>query len=309
LCQSSRTAVSPHYVLVPKNFSTIVDDFQLAAHYFRCLDEANAQFRPLADLLPSDGNPTDAVMWKRVLDSIQAAEQLGKLTRSLPNYQDSLCQEGALDLAKLTASANDLEAAHQKLMVAIIETASRATLFPTDSAPGDLIKRPLTELIRTAAEMHSTLNRDCQCLASLLPVLRPGADIDVEALPFARSSLEGARTARAKLDSCDQSLTSLGVNTDHGLSDGGLSEAQWLQHQAAEGVITPLVQSVASVIEVRDQVTDALETIRNSAGTEFRASLKFLWTIIPPQAETGCGTSISQMPVGLLAEFLSGLVT
>lgn len=307
LCQSAGAAVAPHYVLIPKTLPTLMEDLRLAGQYSRHYGEVSAQFRPLTDLLPADASPTDTVMWKRVQDGVHAAEQLGKVTKSLETHRDALCQEGRLDPQTLIASADKLETTHQKLMAALQIADSRLRLFPAELSLGELTKLPIAGLLSAANEALPIFVTRFESLTALVRVMRPDSDIEIESLPDARLSVAGARRAREERLACDSALISMGVDPDHGLSDGGSAESEWLLERTAEGPIAPLMQAVASQPDIRLQVAQAVEAIQAASSSDFPSSFKFLRTLFSLQAVTGRGISIAQMPIGTLGEYLGGL--
>ncbi|WP_425613631.1 AAA domain-containing protein [Anatilimnocola sp. NA78] len=307
LCQSARAAATKCYSSPPRNFATIVEDVSFATQFVQLIDDITRRFDRSADLMPKDANPHDFGLWKKVAQSVQVAERLGKLTRNLETYHDVLCEEGSLKPKELAGVADSLESACRELERELQSLPSQMALLPDAPSAVELKQRPLSELLSVTSTALALLTNRLATLDAILPVLKPETDIEISALPRVLSALKGLRAAQSEFQASEAILAGLNIQPEPHCPVEEHAKAVWLQQKAAEGPVPALVQAVASSSATRAEVADAIIRIKSALGPEFSSSLKFLKTVLSFQATTRRGDSIPQMTLGILSDYLQGL--
>lgn len=306
-CRSAHQAATEFYVVPPRTLKTLSEDSRFARRYLAVQEELHRQARLSVDLLPSDASAADPSTWQRVQKSVLAAERLSKLVTSLEKHQDALCRSGHVDPSELSTSAGRLETQYRSFLSALRTTASRLSLFAARQPVEDLARWPLAELRDAAQSALSALSVRYRMMESLLPSLRPDADVAVESVPAVQSAVRDIRDSLSEQNDCLAILREWNVTPEFELADGGQAEAMWLQEQANAGPVAPLTKEVASSQSLRQEVAQTLEECRSALHEDVRAALRFLRTVFSFRAETGHGLTIPQMPIGVLGDYLKGL--
>ncbi len=306
-CLSAHQALAPAYTVAPRTLKTLVEDCRLAKRFSEFHAETTAQYRMLIDLLPPEATPMDRAVWQRVERSIQAIERMGKLVPSLEKYQDILCRPDQFDSAMLSKSAEELELGYRSFLTALQEVAPQFELLGEKLAAEELVRQPLADLRSAAQSVLPEIEERYRLLTSLLPILLPEADLDIDSLAIAESTVEGIRSQLREQQDCLAVLSEWNVDLEFDLLEGGYAEAAWLLEQATAGTLTPLTHAVATSPNTRQEVANAIDTCQKVLAGDFSESLKFLRSVFSFQSETGQGLTIPHMPLELLSNFLLGL--
>lgn len=308
-CQNAYQELASFYTVPPRTLKTLAADCHFAKCFSDLQDEIAAQHRLMIDLLPPDAIATDRVVWERIERSVLAVERMAKLVPSLVQHQDKLCKAEHLDPTVLGEFASDVEVSYRSFVTALQVVVPQFQLFSEPLPAEELIRRPLGEILAAAQSALGHIAERWQFLTSLLPCLLPGGDVAVDSLPAVAESVERIRASLREQQDCHAVLREWEVDPEFGLVAEGLAEATWLLGKINSGMLTPLIQAVATSCEVREQVKDGLDACQTALSGDFPGSFKFLRTVFKLQAETGQGVSIAQMPVGMLSNFLRGLCT
>ncbi|WP_437200834.1 DUF4011 domain-containing protein [Planctomicrobium sp. SH664] len=296
-----------HYVIPPQGLMRVIDDGQLARSYSEIETAALQMCQHLADLLPEEIHWNDAGFWESAQRKLAGIRWLSQMVPSLDKYKAALSQPHQTDSSDLEVAASSLKAAGESATQQLHAVVRQLRLFDQYQPIEKLVRCSLNVLNEQSQSALQALSQRRGSLAQLLPVLHDSFDVEIEALPAVYETIQRVRACRHELDANRKILAKWEIVPATEVRAEERTAAIWLQQQGKLGTIPQLTRKVAANPGVRMEAQRVLDTCDECWGKELKESRAFLRVAFSSEHSTSYGERISQLPLGKLADYLTGL--
>lgn len=305
ICHEAVASVGRLYDRNLPTTGQLFDDVSAAIRREEHIVRVHEIFAANSEAVPAGGVPTEESTWHRMSSGINAAERLSRLVRSTEVLHPILCVEGGLNTDALVTTIDVANASHEKLSRTMQKCEALIRLSPPNEPLVEYSRRSISAMKAIVDSTSAAVSSRLRAIGNIIGVLREESDASSSRLPDDVNTIE--RLSVVLMDSAkhSQRLTELGI-TD--LPEDAKPKIQWLAQLATAGTVPPLMRSIASRPEQREQCRQVFANVRSAISGDFKTSWDFLKTLFDLKANVSSGITFANAEVGQLATHLKGLL-
>ncbi|QDU39206.1 hypothetical protein Mal4_35430 [Maioricimonas rarisocia] len=288
----------------PLSTSEFLADFQSLRDFHKAAAAPRRFEEEMPEALVS--GPAGNTDWRRILTGLDSVEQLCGMISVSDELRTRLCSEGAIRRDELSDAATQLDEATRELNQALEELGQKIDLaaIGADATPGADV--PVSELAAWSLEVAASVNQRLADLREVASQLREDRDVELAHLEEQRRHWSDLRKMRKADRRASGILEECDIRYESGPDPEHVAAAQWLKEtlDRCHGEIPPASAAVAGSDEIRELVTESLETIRTTLDDQFLESWEFLRKqVFPIRKPVSVGITIVLEPFDRLAEW------
>jgi len=286
--------------------SLLLSDMQALIEYHRRLDYIRQVRQQYAEqLIVREDDEGD---WERTTEGLEACEHFDSPLRAFPELKDILIDPSRIDRDAFHSSLDVLSEAYRAFREALPAVSQYIDLGSVLGSEGKQSKVSAKDFAEWLERQSHSLESQLSSLGSVSEVLKPTHDLSLGELPSRLHSIESLRKYGAKIDRLSETLR-LSSETSE------VRDRDWTDHRSkakwtiqfldyhADHPPESLIRA-ATRPEIRQDVTDAVQTNLASRTDEFLESWEYLTELFEPDQEVSTGIRVGHTPVDALHEWV-----